>query len=163
MDGIQGRVALVTGASRGIGLAIARTFARRGASVAITARGRGLDEARVEIERELGAADAAVLAIPCDVRDTAAVDRLLEQVYAQFGRIDILVNNVGGSLGSRSFAESTDEYLRDVFELNVFATFSISRRVVERMKQRGGGRIVNIASVFGRESGGGAVYNAAKS
>ena len=142
---MKGRVALVTGGTRGIGLAIAQTLAREGARVIVCGR------QRVEL------ADLEVLAV--DVTQPEQLTELAKHI----GPVDILVNNVGGSLGGGKFSASTAEQWRGAFELNVMPAVILSQAFLPGMRERGWGRIINIASIWGRESGGGAAYNAVKS
>lgn len=138
------RLALVTGGTRGIGLAIAQTLARDGARVIVCGR----------TPRDLPGIEVRVT----DVTKPAELAALAEAA----GPVDILVNNVGGSLGGGKFSVSTPEQWRGAFELNVMPAVILSQALLPGMRARGWGRIVNIASIWGRESGGGAAYNAAK-
>src|SRR3989304_3425310 len=97
---------VVTGASKGIGRAIALAFAREGASVVICARGKVALE---KVANEIAEAGAQILALPCDVTDTAQVGRVMEQVRKRFDRLDVLVNNAGGAGRVASFLDFTGE------------------------------------------------------
>lgn len=138
------RLALVTGGTRGIGLAIAQTLARDGARVIVCGRAP-MDLPGLEVQ-------------VADVTQPAELAALAEAV----GPVDILVNNVGGSLGGGKFSVSTAEQWRGAFELNVMPAVILSQALLPGMRARGWGRIINIASIWGRESGGGAAYNGAK-
>ena len=142
---LDGRVAVVTGGGRGIGLAISETLARAGAAVAVAElRGEAGERAAAAV-REVGR-DA--LAVPTDVRDPRSVDAMVEQVVRRFGRIDILVNNAGIALNTP--AESTsDEEWRTILEVNLDGVFWCCRSVGRRMLARGSGAIVSIASMSG--------------
>jgi len=148
--GLKGKAALVTGSSRGIGRAIALELAREGCRVGLCARGpAALEEAAAEV-RALGVEAVAVVA---DVTTEAGVRAAVERTLAAFGQIDILVNNVGGSTGA-SFLETPTEEWQRAIELNLLPAVRAARLVVPHMRARGGGAIVNIASIYGREWGG---------
>ena len=151
--GLQGRVAAITGGTRGIGLAIAQLLSDEGAHIAVCARSAQSLEA---IQNK------SWLAVEADMTREADAQRFIEATTAKWGRIDILVNNVGGSLGGGSFTQSTVEQWRAVLNVNVLSTLYASKAVIPHMKKAGWGRIIQIASVWGRESGGGSAYNAAK-
>ncbi len=159
--GLKDKVAIVTGSSRGIGLAIARSLAAEGCCVSISARG----EARLrDAARELASAAGAenrLLAVPADLTTAAGVDEVVRRTVTAFGGIDILVNNVGAA-GGGALLETSDEQWQDAFDQTLFPAVRASKLVVPHMKQRGGGVIVIIASIFGREAGGRMTYNAVK-
>lgn len=155
------RVAIVTGGSRGIGLAIAAALANDGASVVITGLNRSrLDEAVAELAR---AGDPArVQGVVADVRDRAAVDRLVADAEQRFGRLDILVNNAGLGVFA-DVAVMTDEDWRRQLDTNLTGVFYCTRAAIPAMRRAGGGWIVNIASLAGRNYfAGGAAYCATK-
>ncbi|MBX6377688.1 MAG: glucose 1-dehydrogenase [Clostridia bacterium] len=157
--GLQGKVALVTGASRGIGLAIARGLAAEGCRLCVCARGREALQAAAEGLRAQG---AEVLAVPADVTRPADRQELTRAATDAFGGVDILVHNAGGSRGG-SFLETAEADWREAIELNVMAGWHLSRLLVPAMTERGGGAIVFVASIWGREAGGRPVYQVAKS
>jgi NAD(P)-dependent dehydrogenase (short-subunit alcohol dehydrogenase family) len=138
-DRLAGKVAVVTGAAQGIGNAIAHGLAEEGARVAVADLQRA-DEAAAELPDGIG--------IEVDVADEAAVERLAEEVVDRCGGIDILINNAGlyASLPMRPFTEIPLEEWRKVMDVNVASMFLASRAVVPRMRERGGGKIVNISS-----------------
>jgi short-subunit dehydrogenase len=135
---IQGRVVIVTGASAGIGLATARLFAQQGAKVALAARSADVLE---QIAAELP--DALVM--PTDMRDGAAVARMVSAVQQHYGRIDVLINNAGQ--GMHVPIEQIDlEQYRALLELNVVSVIGAMQAVIPIMRQQGGGVIINISS-----------------
>jgi 3-oxoacyl-[acyl-carrier protein] reductase len=157
--GIKDKNALVTGGSRGLGRAAALSLAREGVNVAICGRTRDtLDGTVGEIEA-LGVASTGVVA---DVSNTASMEALHGQVLDRLGPIDILVNNVGGSGPSADIDDTSLDDLRAVFDLNLFGGYELMRLVLPHMKQQRWGRIVNIASIWGREHGGKLAYMSAK-
>ncbi len=156
---ISGRIAVVTGGSRGIGRAIAVALAREGARVAVGARGEAdLQEALRAIA---AAGPGPHLAVPCDLATPEGVDALVGRA-ADLGDVDILVNNVGGS-GARRVADATEDDFRSVLDRNLFPALRASLRVIPGMVSRRRGSIVMVGSVWGREAGGGPSYNVAKS
>jgi 3-oxoacyl-[acyl-carrier protein] reductase len=158
--GIAGKVALVTGASRGIGRAIALGLAAEGARVVMCARNAADLEAAVREARARGG-EAAALGVTADVTTPAGVTALVDGALAAYGGIAVVVNNVGGS-GARDFAGTDEADLQAVLERNLFPALRVSRAALPHLRARGGGVIVLIASVYGRESGGGPSYNVAK-
>jgi 3-oxoacyl-[acyl-carrier protein] reductase len=156
--GLGGRVAAITGGSRGLGLAIATALAGEGCRLAICAR----DPATLAAARDkLVAAGAEVLTHACDVTGPGEVEAFLEAAGRHFGSLEVLVHNAGGASGEGAL-ETPDEAYRAGFSLNALAGLRAARAAVPWMRRAGGGRIVFIASVYGRESGGRAAYNAAK-
>jgi len=156
--GLRGKVAIVTGSSRGIGKAIALGLAEEGCKVTVTARHEvQLQQAADEVR----AKGAEVLAVAADLTVADEVRRVVDETVATLGPVDILVNNVGGSRGGQLMG-TTDEQFQETLNLNLFATVRASRAVVPLMQRRGGGAIVNIASIWGREAGGNIAYNVAK-
>jgi 3-oxoacyl-[acyl-carrier protein] reductase len=147
--GLRGRVALVTGASEGIGRAIARELLREGARVAICGRRADvLDAAADGLRHELPAAE--VLAIAADVTLAEDVERLANGVAERYGPVEVLVNAVGH--GHRApFAELSEEAWREVLDVNLLATARITRRLLPAMLEAGWGRVINVAAVSGRQ------------
>jgi NAD(P)-dependent dehydrogenase (short-subunit alcohol dehydrogenase family) len=143
MGQLEGKIALITGAGTGIGKGIARTFAREGAKLVIASRSQENLEATAEELRQQG---ATVLVVPTDVTDEAEVKALFEQTMAEFGRVDILVNNSGafdgGPLEDLSLAA-----WKKVIDVNLTGPFLCSREAMRIMKKQGGGRIINIGSI----------------
>lgn len=151
--GLAGKVALVTGASRGIGLAIALGLAAEGARVAGVARDRG------RLEAALG--PTGVLPIAADLSTEEGCAGALREVEERLGPVAILVNNLGGRAGS-SWSDTGVDELSAAMLLNVYTGVRLSRSVLPGMRERGWGRIVVISSLFGREWGGAPAYNASK-
>ncbi len=156
--GLKGKVAMVTGASRGLGRAIARALADEGVRLSICARGGDTLEMAAS---ELTAAGSEVIAQSLDATDGGQVRTWLETTVKRMGGVDILVNNVGGALPG-SLAELSEEAWHESFELNFFSAVRLSRLCAPEMEKRGGGAIINISSIYGREAGGTLTYNASK-
>lgn len=158
---LEGKTAIVTGGSRGIGSYIAKALAAEGCRLAICARG---EEQLNKTAAELEAAGAEVLALPLDVTRTSAAAEFVAATVERFGGVDILVNNVGGNKRG-AFAELSDEDWESVLELNFKAHQRFSREAIPAMRAAGGGVILFVASIFGREAGGPglAIYNTTKS
>ena len=153
---LSGRSAIVTGASRGIGYSIAEAFAAEGARLTICARGAEALEAARE---RLAAGGAEVLAVPADVMDAEDCARVVDGAVEAYGSIDALVNNAGGRAGEGS---ATD-VLRGTLDVNAVSAFRLSELAKPYLgSAANGGAIVNISSIYGRESGGGVAYNAGK-
>ena len=146
MSVLVGRVALVTGASSGIGAATAKALAREGVRVALLARREErLEEVADEIRRLPGHA----LVCPADVTDSAAVRAVVEQVLGQWKRIDILVNNAGRGI-TAPLEATTPEDLRALMEVNLVSVLTLTQAVLPGMLQHASGHIINISSVAGR-------------
>lgn len=158
---LGGKVAVVTGASRGIGRAIALALAAEGCQVAITARGA---EALEGVAGEIRAAGGSALAVPGDLTLPGATERLIVRAAETFGGLDVVVNNLGGSApANKPFMETEPEDWQGVVALNLYPAVEASRYAVPHFRKRGGGCIVMISSIYGREAGGYTGYNAVKS
>lgn len=145
---LTGKVAIVCAASRGLGRAVAMALAREGAGVAICARSEGpLRETAEAIRRETG---ATVLPIAADVSSAADAERIVSQTVAELGGIDILVNNTGGPK-SALFASLSDEDWREAIDSVLMSVVRLSRAVLPHMRERGGGRIINITSISAKQ------------
>ena len=142
--GIRGRVALVTGGSRGLGRQAALSLAGEGVKVAICGRTQAtLDRTAAEISSR-GVASTAIVA---DVSDPTTLDSMHHHVVSELGAVDILVNNAGGSLARTDLAGTSMEDFRGTFELNLFGSIHLMQLVIPHMRQQRWGRIVNIASI----------------
>ena len=159
--GLTDKVAIVTGSSRGLGLASARTLVAEGCRVCLCARGaERLAEAAIEVEAAARRPNM-VLAVQADVSTTAGVELVIERAIETFGGLDILVNNVGRAAGA-GLLETSDAEWQAAFDETLFPAIRTSRLAVPHLKQRGGGAIIMITSIFGRETGGRMTYNAVK-
>ncbi len=165
--GLNDRHVLLVGASRGIGLATARAFAAERCHVALVARNaEPLNGAACQVTKALPD-DAArkdpdrVITVAADATEDAGAERIVREVAARWPRIDVLINVVGGSRGDPGIGAPEADW--DVtFEANFRAAVRMTRLVEPAMRERGEGAIVNVSSIFGREWGGAASYNAAK-
>ena len=144
----RGRVALVTGASSGIGAATARAFAGAGLRVALCARRKDrLEQLAAELTTQ--GAEATVHAV--DVTDTLAVRAMVDEVAARWGRLDVLVNNAGRGFAA-TLEQTTAEELRALMELNVVAVLGATQAALPIMRRQGSGHIINVSSVVGRRA-----------
>ncbi|MBI4530611.1 MAG: SDR family oxidoreductase [Candidatus Latescibacteria bacterium] len=143
MGKLDGKVALVTGSSRGIGKGIARGMAREGASVVLTAR--DADALRATAD-ELAATGSTILAVPTDVTDEKQVDALFARTMDRLGRLDVLVNNAG-AFDNGPLDEISIEAWDHVIAVNLRGPFLCTRLAMRIMKRQGGGRIINIGSI----------------
>ena len=143
--GLKGKVALVTGASQGIGLATAVGLAKEGCDVAMCAR---REDVLMEAVEQVGTLGVNVAAIPADVLEPEEARRFVLEAAGQLGGIDILINNVGFGIG-KGLMESSDEDWVETFEYNVFQGVRLTRLVVPHMQARGGGAVVFISSISG--------------
>lgn len=152
--GLRDKVAIVAGGSRGIGKAVALTLAAEGCRVALAARG---EEALREAAAEVEAAGVRVLAVPCDLTRAEDAERLVSAAAEEFGRIDALVNCI-------HFSSPGDEdaVWEQSFEMLFLPAARLTRLVVPHLREAGGGAVVHLASIWGRESGGLPGYNAMK-
>ncbi len=157
--GIKGKIALVTGGSRGLGRQSSLSLAKEGVHVAICARGKDAISDVVEEVKQYGVNGFGIVA---DMTSSDSIKELFDTVSRKFGSISILVNNVGGRLGGKDLEDTSDEEFRQTVELNLFSTLTLTRLVIPEMKQNKWGRIINIASIYGREHGGALAYMSAK-
>jgi 3-oxoacyl-[acyl-carrier protein] reductase len=160
MPDLTGKVAIVTGSTKGIGLAIAEHLVRAGASVVVSSRSEA--DVRETAERLGAFADGTVLGVPCDVRDPEACASLVEETVARLGRLDILVNNAGLGIFKSIVDMSVDEW-RTQIDTNLGGVFFCSKAAVPHLSANGDGWIINIGSLAGRNTfAGGTGYNASK-
>jgi 3-oxoacyl-[acyl-carrier protein] reductase len=170
---LTNKIAIVTGSSRGLGLASAGALVREGCRVTICARGEPrLNEAAAELQqlaRSVNPANPAnrvnppnlVLPVVADLATPEGIESVVTRTVDAFGGLDILVNNVGLARGA-GIADTGDAEWAEAFEQTLFPAIRASRLAVPHMRRRGGGAIVMIASIWGRESGGRMTYNAVK-
>lgn len=145
---LTGRVALITGGSRGIGLAIAEAYAAAGAKVVIASRKQeAVDEAAEGLRR----AGAEAFGVAAHTGDGAAVASLVERVQYHFGGLDILVNNAATNPHFGPFLTAEDSHWDKILDVNVKGYFRVAKACIPLMRQRGGGKIINVASVAGLE------------
>jgi len=160
METLSGKVAIVTGGTRGIGRAIAQRLWREGASVAVCSR--SLDNVQAFVDECRGGAGGHVFGEAADVSKLEDVQRFFASVDARFGGVDFLINNAGIGV-FRSVADLTPEEWRRTIDLNLSGVYYCSHEVLHRMRNRGGGYIINISSLAGKNPfAGGAAYNASK-
>ena len=143
---LTGKVAIVTGAGRGIGAETARTYAEAGADVVLAARTQEQLDAVAEEIRDKG---RRALVITCDVNENEAVEDIVTQTMAEFGRIDVVVNNAGGSM-PRPLMDTSAGYLERAFHFNVTTAFVLTKAAAPHMLAAGSGAVVNISSAIGR-------------
>jgi 3-oxoacyl-[acyl-carrier protein] reductase len=146
---LQGQVAIITGAGRGIGLCIARELGRSGASIVVADIKPELGE---RAARELASSSIAAVAVPVDVANAASIKTMVTDVMARFGRIDILVNNAG-ICPYTPFTDVTEKEWNQVLDVNLKGMFLCSRSVFPAMKKQGRGKILNVASMAARTGG----------
>ena len=139
---LDGRVALVTGASKGIGRGIALGFAEAGADLVLASRNAADLEAAAEAVRARG---RRALVVPCDVNERAQLERLAERAWQEYGRIDVLVNNAGGA-PPKPALRTSEKAFEEAFHFNVTSAFLLSRLVISRMLERDGGNVLNVSS-----------------
>ncbi len=156
--GLQGKVAIVTGASHGVGRAIASVLASEGCRLSIVARGR---KALDETVAELWHSGREIVPIVADLTVAQDIEAVVQVTMQHFGQIDILVHNAGGAKGQNIF-DTSDEDWEEALSLNVLALSRLAKLVAPIMSLQGGGRIIAISSIFGRETGGRTAYNSLK-
>ena len=157
---LTGKSAIVTGSSRGLGLASAKALAAEGCRVCLCARGaEALEQAAAEIRNTAG--PASVTTVAADLASPKGAQAIVDAALAAFSTIDILVNNVSSAKGT-DVVDTPDAVWQEAFDQTLYPVIRMSRLVVPHMRQHGGGSIVMIASIWGRESGGRMTYNAVK-
>jgi 3-oxoacyl-[acyl-carrier protein] reductase len=162
MDDLRDKVALITGASSGIGAAAALAFGRQGSLVAVHYNSRKSEAEAIAAQIREAGSDAAVF--QADVSRSAELDRLAREVHARFGRVDILVNNAGGFVQRVLLAEAADELIDRVFHQNARSMVALSRQVIPHMRRQKSGTIINVTSQAARTGGsqGSGLYSATK-
>ena len=167
MGKMNGMVAVVTGASRGLGRAIAKEYANEGASVAICARAQsptGLAGTLEETAADIRNAGGDVLAVDCDVTDESQVDAMVRQALDRYGRIDVLFNNAGAMVLGESILEIEPSRWEQVMRVNADGPYLCTRAVLPSMMERRRGSIINVGSRMANDPGlgGGVLYSASK-
>lgn len=159
---LSGKVAWVTGSSTGIGAACATALAKEGCRVAVHFN-RSEDEAKKVVEG-IESEGGEAMVVGGDVSDAGEVGRMLGEIESAFGSVEILVNNAGSLLERRQFSEMTEDLWNRVMDVNLKSVFLVSQAVLPKMKEAGGGRIINTTSVAARNGGGpgSSAYAAAK-
>ena len=167
MGKMDGMVAVVTGASRGLGRAIAKEYAGEGASVVICARAQsptGLAGTLEETAADIRNAGGDVLAVDCDVTDESQVDAMVRQALARYGRIDVLFNNAGAMVLGESILDIEPSRWEQVMRVNANGPYLCTRAVLPSMMERRRGSIINVGSRMANDPGlgGGVLYSASK-
>ncbi len=157
--GLEGKTAMITGGSRGLGRRIAEALGREGCAISICARDEGQLNTSVA---EMAAMGYRVQGTPADVTQESDAQRFYDETVTGMGKPDILVNNVGGRRGSVLFEETSMEQFRDGMEVNLFSAVQLAALVLPHMKEQGWGRIISISSIYGREHGGSIDYMTGK-
>ncbi|WP_147917175.1 SDR family NAD(P)-dependent oxidoreductase [Ruania zhangjianzhongii] len=145
---LTGRRVIVTGGGVGIGLGIVRQFAAAGAQVALTTHSR----AATDVVQTLAGGGLTVIGAQLDATDSAQVNTVVDDLAANLGGLDVVVNNAGGLVGRHTFAETSDEHWATVWSVNVTSAFYVSRAGLRHLGE--GGRIINISSLAGENGGG---------
>ena len=155
---LRGKAAIVTGSSRGLGLASAKALAAEGCRLCLCARGA---EALEQAVSDLRSLTPDVMAVAADLSTVHGAAAVVDAAVKAFGAVDILVNNVGTAKGT-DIVNTSDLEWQEAFDHTLYPAIRMSRLVVPHMRRQGGGSIVMIASIWGRESGGRMTYNAVK-
>lgn len=160
MQSFEGKVALVTGAGGGIGLAAAKAFAEAGASVIVADRDTALIEAAVDQVRSVG---HHALAVTCDVTDRGQVKEMVDQAVRTFGRLDAAFNNAGINCDAAPMHETADDEFDNILNVNLVGVWNCMKAELQQMAMQGSGAIVNCSSIGGmRGSKGRSAYSASK-
>jgi 3-oxoacyl-[acyl-carrier protein] reductase len=158
---LRDHVAIVTGSSRGLGLASATALIEEGARVTLCARGNDALQAAAAKLRALAGRDDAVLSVNADVSTSEGATAVVARTAETFGRLDILINNVGKA-GGTDIVSTTDEEWTSALDQTLYPAIRLSREAVPHMRRAGAGVVLMIASMWGRASGGRMTYNAVK-
>ena len=158
---LDGKVAVITGSSRGLGLASAKALVGEGARVCICARGADRLGAAVGELRGAAGSDTNVVGVEADLSTQSGIEMVIDRAVMTFGGLDILVNNVGKA-GGGGLLDTTDADWQAALDQTLHPAIRASRLAVPSMRERGGGVLIMIASIWGRESGGRMTYNAVK-
>jgi 3-oxoacyl-[acyl-carrier protein] reductase len=159
--GLRDKVAIITGSSRGLGLASAKALAAEGCRVTLCGRTESTLQGAARKVASIAGGDDRVLAVRADLTQADGVQRVLDDTVQRFGGLDVLVNNIGLGRGG-GLLETSDAEWQEAFDQTLLPAVRASRLAVPHMARRGGGSIIIIASVFGREAGGRMTYNAIK-
>ena len=159
--GLNGKTAIITGGSRGLGLAAAHALIAEGTNVMVCARGEDALKSAAQSLQDAAASGARAAYAVADVSTEAGVKSVVDAAVREFGGIDVLVNNVGLAKGA-DLEATTDADWQEAFDQTLFPAIRMSRLAVPHIRKRGGGSIVIVSSIFGRESGGRMTYNAVK-
>ena len=159
--GLKDKVAIITGSSRGLGLASAKALAAEGCRVTLCGRTEDTLHAAARDVSSLAGGDDRVLAVQVDLTHADGVQRVIDRTVERFGGLDVLVNNVALARGA-GLLDTSDAQWQEAFDQTLLPAVRASRLAVPHMTRRGGGSIIIIASVFGREAGGRMTYNAVK-
>ena len=159
--GLKDKVAIITGSSRGLGLASAKALAAEGCRVTLCGRTEATLHAAARDVSSLAGGDDRVLAVQADLTHADGVQRVIDRTVERFGGLDVLVNNVALARGA-GLLDTSDAEWQEAFDQTLLPAVRASRLAVPHMTRRGGGSIIIIASVFGREAGGRMTYNAVK-
>ena len=147
---LSGKVAIITGASRGIGKAIAESFARAGCAVVVSSRRQ---ESLDTVAGEINAAGGQALAVAAHNGEKAALQNLVERTIAHFGRLDILVNNAATNPHFGAILDADDSYWRKTLDVNLMGNVWLTQAAVPQMRAADGGKIINISSIVGLDPG----------
>src|SRR6185436_12397519 len=159
--GLKDKVAIVTGSSRGLGLASAKALAAEGCQITLCGRTEATLLGAAREVASIAGGDDRVLAVRADLTQAVGVQRVIDDTVQRFGGLDVLVNNIGLGRGG-GLLETSDAEWQEAFDQTLLPAVRASRLAVPHMTRRGGGAIIIIASVFGREAGGRMTYNAIK-
>lgn len=149
----DGQVVLITGASTGIGAALARAFGAAGANVVV--HYNSSQDAAQAVAQDVETGGGQALLVQADVTDVEQLDSLVERAQERFGRIDVLINNAGSLVKRQPVAEMPDETYREIIDVNLTSLFHMCKLVIPIMQQQGTGNIINVTSVAARNGGGG--------